>query len=115
MTVKKEEVAKLLVVEPMVKRLRAFDVEAAKMETSEAGVFVPMPRKPVLESKVKPATLVLPNRTVLEAWSPAVSKSVVDVELTAAFQLVVGVNGKIAVSDDEETLLLKRVQSVEER
>jgi hypothetical protein len=45
-TVKKVEVAKLLVVEPMVKRLRATEVEAAKREKRDAGVVVPMPTLP---------------------------------------------------------------------
>ena len=114
-TVKKLEVAKALVVEPMVNRFKAFEVEAAKMETREAGVVVPMPRKPVLESKVKPATPALPKRMVEEACRPAVRRRVVEVELTAVAQLVLGVNGKIAESEDEETLLLKSDQSVELR
>lgn len=36
----------MLVVEPMVKRLRATEVEAAKSEKREAGVEVPMPIEP---------------------------------------------------------------------
>ena len=52
---------------------------------------------------------------MVDAWSPAVRRRAVEVEFAAAPQLVVGVNGKIAESEEEETLLLKSVQSVEER
>jgi hypothetical protein len=39
----------------------------------------------------------------------------VEVEFAAVAPKVVGVNGKIAVREEEETLLLKVVQSVEDR
>jgi len=52
---------------------------------------------------------------VVDAWSPAVSNRAVEVEFATAPQFVVGVNGKIAESDEEETLLLKVVQSPDAR
>jgi hypothetical protein len=39
----------------------------------------------------------------------------VEVELAVALPQVVGVNGKIEARDDDDTLLLKMVQSVEAR
>jgi hypothetical protein len=46
-TVKNVLVAKLFVVDAIVKRLRYGEVDAAKMERSALGVEVPMPRAPV--------------------------------------------------------------------
>jgi hypothetical protein len=105
----------LFVVEPMVKRLRACELEAAKMETKEAGVVVPIPKYPVDELKVKPGKPAFPNWIVEEAKRPPWSWRAVVVALTGVAVKVPGVNGKIAVSDELDTLLLKRVQSDEER
>ena len=63
------------------------------------GEDVPSPRLPVVESKRNwLATPTPPKRMVEEAWRPLVRRRVVEVELTAAFQLVVGVKGQAKVS-----------------
>ena len=52
---------------------------------------------------------------VEDAWSPCWNQMGVEVALAAALKLVVGVKGKIPVSEEEETLLLKVLQSAEAR
>ena len=113
--VKKVEVAKLLVVDPTVKRLSACEVEAAKTDKRDAGVEVPMPRNPVAPLKTSGATPEFPKVTVDDAYSPPCSWSAVEVALTAVAPKVPGVNGKMEVKDEEDTLLLNSCQSEEER
>jgi hypothetical protein len=85
-------------------------------ERGVPGEVVPMPRKPVGESKRNcEDTPALPKRMVEEAKSPPWSWRAVDVALTAVAPKVVGVKGKIAVREEDETLLLKVVQSAEAR
>ena len=56
---------------------------------------MPSPRLPVEESKRNWLTTPTPpKRMVEDACKPLVKRRVVEVELTAAFQLVVGVKGQ---------------------
>jgi hypothetical protein len=83
------------VVEPRTRRL---PVVVAPPEMVRPEIAVP---PPIVEEAVAPMP-----------WLKTMS---VEVALAAEVQATVGVNGKIAVSDEEEILLLKSVQSVLER
>jgi hypothetical protein len=100
----------LFVVEPTKKSVvRLGVVEAAKTVRSADGEEEPIPTYPLL------AKVVVPMTEVEEAKRPPWNQIGVEVAFAAAPKFVVAVNGKIAVKLDDETLLLKSVQSVLER
>ena len=80
---------------------------APLIESPTSGVEVPIP--------TLPKKFAFTNCDVDDAWIPFVNQIGVEVELAAAPKFVVGVNGKICASDDEEILLLKVVQSAKVR
>src|SRR3989338_405612 len=95
LTENKVEVARVAVLGPITKRVSgepSVGVEV-KTESLAKGEVVPIPRFPTLPSKKNGETPALPNRTVEDAWNPAVRSSGVPVEFVVAPKAVVEVNG----------------------